>query len=184
MPEMRYERAGMMKNRLFPITCFIAFMVLMDLNPAFAAGLKIGIVDTQKIMSESTAAKRARDTFSRDLSSKRAVYKDRQDQVMALQNEFKREGKDLSPADRKEKGDRLAQEVKELRRLKGDLEEDLKKKDLELTQQLLREIGRIVQAFLGENGYTIILEKKSVVASDEAVDITDRIIKLYNSENK
>ncbi len=87
----------------------------------------------------------------------------------------------MAPAVRKEKTERLTQEVKELRRLRSDLEEELKKKDAELTRQLLKEIREVVQEYLKKQKFTVILEKRSVVASDDAIDITDKIIKLYDT---
>ena len=149
-------------------------------GPAYSADVKIGVIDTQKIMMESRAAKNARAVFLKDVESKRKILIGRQNEVQAMEDKLRKEGKDISPQERKERTDKLAQEVKELKRLRSDLEEELKKKDMELSQKLLRDIREIVMEYSKKEKYTIILEKRSVVASDEAVDITDRIIRLYD----
>ena len=74
-----------------------------------------------------------------------------------------------------------AQQVKELRCLKADLEEELKRKDAELTRKLLTEIRDVVEEYRKKNKITVIFEKRSVVAFDGAIDITDKIIKLYDT---
>ena len=158
----------------------VGIMILLPLAAASAARIKIGLIDAQKIMRESRAAKKARAAFIKDVEAKRAVLRAKQEEVRALEEELKREGKKMSPSARKQKGEKLQKEIKELKRLGSDLEEELKRKDVELTQKLLREIVGIVKEFSIKENYTVILEKKSVVAADEAIDITDKIIRLYD----
>ena len=169
-----------MKRRLFMLTVLVGIMILLPLAAASAAKVKIGVIDTQKIMRESRAAKNARSLFLKDVEDKRAVLGAKQKEVRALEEKLKREGKKMSPSARKQKGEQLQKEIKELKRLRSDLEEELKKKDAELTRKLLREVGGIVREFSRKEKYTVILERKSVVAADEAIDITDKIIRLYD----
>ena len=165
---------------------FILALILLGIMPMLpstvvrAADVKIGVVDIQRIMKESRAAKNARAVLLKDVEQKRKMFNDKQNEVQAMEEELKTKGKDMTPQARKEKTDNLADEIKELKRLKSDMEEELKKKERELTQRLLMEIRTIVVEYLKKEKYTIILEKRSVVASDEAVDITDKILKLYD----
>ncbi len=168
-------------KRFFILTViFIGIMQLLSSAVVLAADVKIGVIDIQRIMKESRAAKNARAVFFKDVEQKRKLFNDKQNEVQAMEEELKTKGKDMTPQARKEKTDNLADEIKELKRLRSDLEEELKKKDRELTQRLLSEISVIVGEYQKKENYTIILEKRSVVASDEAIDITDKIIKLYD----
>ena len=169
-----------MKKFFMLTTLLVGIMTLLPFAAASAASTKIGLIDTQKIMQESRAAKKARDAFLKDVEAKRAELRAKQEEVLALEEELKKERKKMSPSARKQKGEKLQKEIKELKRLRSDLEEELKKKDVELTQKLLLEIGGIVKEFSKKENYTVILEKKSVVAADEAIDITDKIIRLYD----
>ena len=147
-------------------------------------GPKIGVIDTPKILRYSKAARETRDVLLKDLEAKRTALKAKQYDVRVLQDGLKRKGQALSPSERKRGEDRLSREMKALRRMKSDLEEDLKKKELELTQKLLQEIRELVQAYLGKGAYTVILEKNSVMAADGAIDITDEILTLYNARKR
>ena len=60
----------------------------------------------------------------------------------------------------------------------------MKKKDAELTRKLIGEVREIVTALSKKENYTLILEKSAVVTSDNAVDITDKIIQLYDGQKK
>ncbi len=151
---------------------------------AATAPLKIGVIDTQKILRTSKAAKAAQSVFMKDLEAKRAVYQAKEKEIKALEDELKNQNIKLSVEIRKEKTEKLAQEVKEIKRLGTDMEEELKKKEVELTRSLLSEIAQIVRNFSKKEHYTVILEKSSVIVADDAVDITDRIIKLYDAGKK
>ena len=180
-----------MKKRL---VWAIAIMGLVIALPAFAAApkeaarkeaiVKLGVIDTAKIMRESKAAKNAQAIFLKDLEAKRGILAAKEKEIRLLDEELKKPDAKLSSEERNSKNDKMAKEVKELNRLKSDLEEELKKKDVELTRKLIGEVREIVNTFSKKENYTLILEKSTVVASDNAIDITDKIIQLYDGQKK
>lgn len=148
---------------------------------ATGAPVKIGIIDVQKILRESKAAKKARADFMKDMEAKRAQLMAKDKEIQGLDEELKNPKARLSDNVRKQKAEKLAHDVKEFRRLDADMGEDLKKKDVELTRKILEEVRRIVQSFSKREKYTLILEKGAVVTADDAIDITFRILKLYDA---
>jgi outer membrane protein len=171
------ERKKIMQKIFFAGFLLVSFIYAGLL---YAADLKVGVIDIQKIMRESNAAKNARAVFLKDLEAKRNVFNAKQKEVQDLQEEIKNKIKDMSEALRIEKTEKLSKEAKELERLKADLEEELKKKDTELTRKILKEISDVVQEYRRKEKYSIIYEKQTLVSYDEAIDITDKIIKLYD----
>lgn len=162
----------------------VALAVLFFMTQAVAvmgAPVKIGIIDVQKILLDSRAAKKARADFMKDMEAKRAQLMAKDKEIQALDEELKNSGNKLSADVRKQKAEKLAHDVKEFRRLDADMGEDLKKKDVELTRKILEEVRRIVQSFSKREKYTLILEKGAVVTADDAIDITFRILKLYDA---
>lgn len=177
-----------MKRSLLYIICSVIMTSLLVL-PAYAAKdspVKIGIVDTQKILREAKAARSARDIILKDVNAKKVTLAERQKKISQMENELKGTEKKLSAADRKEKSEKLAQEVKELKRLGSDFNEELKKKNVELTRRLIGEIRSVARNLVRDENYTVILEKgtQALVAADDAVDVTDKIIKLYDAQKR
>jgi outer membrane protein len=144
--------------------------------------LKIGFVDIAKIMRDSKAAKNAREVYQKDLESKKAILKEKSDKVAALEKDLKNTKQD-SPA-WKNKRDKLEQSVKELKRLQNDLNEELKKEDMEMTQKILTDVQNILKQVAKNENYSIIFEKKAALLTAEGLDITDKIIKLYDAQKK
>jgi outer membrane protein len=173
------ERKKIMKKILF--AGFLLFLTgFMYAGPLNAADVKIGVIDTQRIMRESKAARNAMAVFSKDVEARRNTLNEKQKEIQTLQEEIKNKGKDMAESARKEKNEKISQEIKEFNRLKTDFEEELKKKDAELTQRLLKEIHEVVNEYRKKENYAIIHDKQTLVSYDEAIDITDKIIKLYD----
>ena len=173
-----------MKKLSIVFGIIMGFLLAVMPVMAATAPVKIGVIDTQKILRESKAARAAQSVFMKDLEAKRAVYQAKEKELKELDQELKNQNIKLSAEIRQEKTEKLAQEVKELKRLGADMEEELKKKEVELTRRLLTEIAQIVRTFSKKEHYTVIFEKGSVIVADDAIDITDRIIKLYDAGKK
>ena len=178
------ERKVCMKRFcLLGVLLFVA-IVFMAVGPAHAGRVKIGVIDVQKIMQESKAAKDARGMFLMDVEAKRAVLKSRQDEVQKMEKELKEGESDTSSSAMKEKKDEIARAIKEIRRLGTSMEEELRKKDVELRRNHFEEIREIAKEFCKKKEYNIILEKTSIVFFDEEMDVTDEIIKMYDAKKK
>ncbi|MDI9570122.1 MAG: OmpH family outer membrane protein [Pseudomonadota bacterium] len=158
-------------------------LLLPAWGPARAAGpVKIGIIDLPRIMRDAQAAKDARGVLAKELESRRAQLMAKDKELKAMDGELKNPQLKLSEAARKEKTEKLAREIKEFRRLDADFGEELKKKEVELTQKIIGEIRGIVQSLIKNEKYTLILEKGGVFGSDEAVDVTERVLRLYDRQ--
>jgi outer membrane protein len=178
--EFHQRRTQVRRKRLL-VGMIAGVLLLIPSWPVFAQTVKIGLIDTQKIMRESSAARKARDILMKDLEAKRSQIKAEEDQIRKLDGELKKEGQNMTAAARQEKAGKLEKEIRELGRLKSDLEEDFRKKDAELAGKILGEIGGIVNGYLKKEKLTVVLEKRFVVAADDAIEITDKIIRLYDA---
>jgi outer membrane protein len=161
-------------------TLFALLTVSFCSSFAFAADLKIGLIDTQRILQESKAAQEAREAIVQALKEKQAVYQGKEREILNMRQSYEQDQASFSPEEAKERQLDLARSLKELRRLKADLEEELNRKNRELTARILQEVAEVVTAFRADEDYTFILEKKGVVTADPAIDVTEEIIRLYD----
>lgn len=172
-----------MKTRMLWIMVFAVLVGSCFSSFVCAADVKVGMIDTQRILQESKAAQDAREAIVQDLKEKQAVYQGKEREILAMREAYAQQKADLSPEEAKDRQLELAKSVKELRRLKADLEEELNRKNREWTAQILKDVAKVVSDFRSEEDFTFILEKKNVVTADPAIDVTDRIIRLYD-QNK
>jgi outer membrane protein len=156
-------------------------MGFVFITSAYAADIKIGVIDTQRIVAESKAGIATRTLFSKEVQENNNRLQTKQKEVQALQEELNTKGKGMDAVALAEKQEKYSKAYKELTRMKNDMTQDLEARDNELTQKLLKAIADIVVQYSQNEKYTLILEKGSLVSYDNSVDITDKIIQLYDA---
>ena len=167
---------------------FIAAMALFFTASVFAATQpetsKIGIFDMQKIVRESKTGQQAKAVFERELEQKRNMLQEKEKSITVLEDNLKKDTT-LPAAKRKEKEEEFSRELKELKRLRADLEEELKKKDIELASGIIKRILEIARNIGAQEKYTLILQKgMDVIYIDKAVDLTPKITEKLDAQSK
>jgi outer membrane protein len=69
-------------------------------------------------------------------------------------------------------------------RAMGDLQQELRQKEGEMTGDILKELEKIVTEIGKADKFTIILERSQILYSDQATDITNKVIEVFNSRSK
>jgi Skp family chaperone for outer membrane proteins len=126
---------------------------------------EIGVFDISRIMRESIAGKKASSKYRKYLMEKQALFKSYREEVLE-------KGKESLSED----------ERNDLLRIKKEFEDDLKKKNNDIREQILNDIKMIIKSFCEEKNFRILLEDNAVIVVDKGVDVTDRIIEYYDNE--
>lgn len=164
---------------------FVALLfTLFSGGMAWAGTPKIGIVDVQKVMKTSKAAKEANARFLKDVKEKESLYRKKQKEVRTLQQEVTRESSGLSADALKGKREKVAEEIKNLKRLRQNLGEQITTEKRQLTKKIIKELKDVIVDYRKKNKYTLILEKRMVITADDSIDITDQIIRMYDKREK
>jgi outer membrane protein len=146
--------------------------------------MKIGIIDTNKIINDSKAGKSASVAFNKERDSRQATLSAKQKEAQTLQEELATKAKDMTSTVYSEKSAALTKVSKEFSRMKTEMEDDLKAKQTSLTSKLLSEISAIVSDYCKKEKFTIIFEKSYVAAYDGSIEVTDKIIQLYDASKE
>ncbi len=165
--------------------------VAFSLSLAFAAaafgadGVKIGSVDIQKVLILSEAGKEAKEQLAGKGNKYETEKNSREEELRKLKGELEKQSVVLADDARKAKEQIFMQKRKELDRFLKDAQEDLQAKNDELTNRLVEEIVKVIQDYGKKNSYSYIFVKnESMVFVDEKVDLTDEILKTFNSLKK
>ncbi|MBN2419483.1 MAG: OmpH family outer membrane protein [Deltaproteobacteria bacterium] len=170
-----------MKRLPFLFACVTVF-IISSVFSAYAADVKIGLIDTQTIIMQSEKIAKYRAEFSKELEGKRQDFLKKQGEVQALENEIKAQVNSMTNEVYREKTDKLRNEARDLKRMQEEFEAELKAKEAEMTRKFLRQIKDVTVEYLEKEKLTLIFEKSTAVASDDAIDITDQIMKLFDSK--
>ena len=168
----------------------IVLLFLAVLIPAlFTAGrasgadvVKIGYVDLRVALNESEAGKKAKIELESLIKTKQSSIEDKGKTIEKLKADFEKQASVLSADARKGKEEEIERLMRDYQRLVQDSQNDVKKKEGEVTGSILKELRDVVEKIGQEEGYSLILENVEgiILFSRKDLDITERVIKNYN----
>ena len=169
-------------KRLPLLFAVLAVFISANVFTASAADLKIGIIDTQKIILQSEKIMKYRSQFSQELEGKRQEFMTKQSAAQALENELKTQGSTMAAEVYRDKSEQLRKDARDLKRMQEEIEAEIKAKESDMTRKVLQQIKDVAVEYLQKEKLSLILEKGTVVAFDDAIEITDQVMKLYDSK--
>jgi outer membrane protein len=160
---------------------FILF-AFVDLQAADAS--KIGLVDFQKILDNSTAGKAAQAEINKKGEAMESEIKKMGEEVESLKNNLEREALVMSREAREEKERELRMKISDFRDLQARHVQTFKEAERELVQKIQVEVMDLLKEIGAKGNYQLILERResgSLYFLD-SMDLTDQIIEAYNKK--
>lgn len=163
-------------------------IVVLSLLPfnTHGAELKIGYVDLNKALNESDNGKKASKILEDMVKNKQAIIMEKENEIKKFREELEKQSSVLTPESRKAKEDQLNKLMRDGQRMVKDFQEELRQKEMEITQEIQKDLVKIVNETGKEEGYTVIFETgtSGILYSKKEFDITEKIIKKYNEITK
>ena len=161
------------------------FILCLAATSACASDVKLGFIDMQRILNASEAGIEAKEQLAAHFTKYQQEITTNQDEIKKLKDELEHQGMFMSESTRSTKEKDYQQRLKEFQRFTKDAQEDLQGKDTELTRKIIKGMDKIVQEFSLKNNYNFIFVKnKGMLFADDKADVTDKIIKMLNANQK
>ena len=91
----------------------------------------------------------------------------------------------LTPEARASKEKEFQSKLRESQRWAEDSQNEIKQKGIEMDRNITQGLLRVIQRIGGEEGYNLIVANESVVLyTSKSIDITERVIKVYDSQKR
>ena len=165
-------------------TLVVICMLLVANLAAAQDRVKIGFIDVQRAISESVAGKRARDRFQSQVKKAESDLVKEKQELERLKSEFDKKSPLLKDDERRNLEVDLQRRAVNYQRAMGDQQQELRQKEGEMTADILKELEKIVAEVGKADKFTIILERSQILYSDQATDITNKVIEVFNSRSK
>jgi|SaaInl4_200m_RNA_FD_contig_41_845394_length_798_multi_6_in_0_out_0_1 outer membrane protein len=172
-----------MQIRKIVLTAVVVFISVISVSYG-ADVAKIGIVDIQKVFDISNRGKAAISQFQEQGKKMSADLKEQESEITKLQRELERGAMVMSKAMRTEKQREINIKKYDLKLLKERYIANLKAREEKTLKEIKQELLVLIEKIGTRDGFLLILEKleTGVLYSPASIDLTDRVIKLYNSE--
>jgi len=155
--------------------------------PAFAADIaKIGVVDFQRILTESEAGKDIQAQLQKKGREMETDIRELGNEIETLREKLNQETMVMSRKKREEKQRELDIKKYDFQSKQKQYQSQLRELENKLLEKLQTEVFSLAEKIGKKEGYLLIIEKSAAIYYPNSIDITDRLIERYNesySEN-
>lgn len=145
---------------------------------AQAPGLKIAVIDTERVLLASETGKKALGDLKKLQEAKENELKAKQQEIQDLQTKIKDGQMSLAKDKLADMEKQLEDKVIALRRLQDDATRELNKKRDDVLAQIDQKVMPVINQVGKELGYTMIFRKfeSGLIYADDSIDITNQVI--------
>lgn len=166
--------------RIWFVPAVVALLAVVS-TAAASADLKVAFVDMQRALNDSNAGKKAKGQFTSEISRLQTRLQRQQQEVESLKDELDRKGPLMRDDERRNLQDDYTRKLRDFERNYKDSKDELQQKDREVTGAIIRDLAYVVRNVGERDGYTLVMEKGSLLWAAPSIDITDEVIREYNA---
>ena len=142
-----------------------------------AENLKIGYVNLGRVFDNYLKTKASDANLEKKGKQKEAELEGRMNELKQLRQSLELLSDDARAAKSKE----IEDKAEELQRFRNNTARDLRRERDKIAKGILAEIQRNLQEFAKANGFSVILDSQSLLYGQDALDVTDEVLKLLNN---
>ena len=164
----------------------LKMLVAAALLAGMAAGvsaqeLKIGYVNSDRVLRDALPAKAAQAKLEAEFSKREKDLNDLATRLKAASDRLDKESPTLSETERVRRQRELVDQDRELQRKRREFQEDLSQRKNEELGAVVERTNRVIKQIFETEKYDLILQE--AVFWSPKVDITDKVIKALNAQS-
>ena len=145
-----------------------------------AQELKIGYVNSDRVLRDATPAKAAQAKLEAEFSKRDRELNDLGTRLKNAADKLEKEAPTLSESERNRRQRELVDQDRELQRKRREFQEDLNQRKNEELAAVVERANKVIKQIFEAEKYDLILQE-AVFAGPRA-DITDKVIKSLNAQ--
>jgi outer membrane protein len=145
---------------------------------AMAQELKIGYVNSERVLREAAPAKAAQSRLEAEFSKREKEIAEQGARLKAAAEKLEKEAPTLSEAERARRQRELVEQDRDMQRRSREFKEDLTQRKNEELQAVVERANRVIKQIFEQEKYDVILQE--AIFAGPRVDITEKVIKVLN----
>lgn len=165
--------------KTFSLSSMLAASVLaLGFTAAQAQDLKIGYVNSERILRESSAAKAAQAKLEAEFSKREKELADTAQRLKATSDKLEKDAPTLPESERTRRQRELVEQDRDFQRRRREFQEDLNQRKNEELSAVVERANKVIRQLFEQEKYDLILQE--AVFAGPKIDITDKVIKSLN----
>ncbi len=146
---------------------------------------KIGLVDPARLLNESSAGKKAKETLSVFSKNRQALIEVEEKELRRMEEDFVKQASVLSPAAKSEREQLFRRRMAEYQQKAAELSREVQEKQKEVLDGFREKVELIVQKVAKQQGLQVVIDKGKggpAIYADDDLDITSLVLEEFNRE--
>jgi outer membrane protein len=148
-------------------------------QPASAQELKIGYVNSERVLREAAPAQAAQKKLEAEFGKRQREMTEAEQRLKAAADKLEKDGPTLAATDRARRERELVEQDRDLQRKRREFQEDLNQRRNEELSAVVERANRAIKQIFDSEKYDLILQE--VIFAGPRVDITDKVIRVLNA---
>jgi len=156
--------------------------------PAVAGPTRVGIVNIQQVIVNTTEGKREFETLNKKFEPKQTELSTLNKEIDGLKTQLQTQGDKMNEDAKATLVRQIESKQKVLQRNADDAQAEFNAQQGEIAQRILQKLGPVVDKFAKDNGYGLLIDDSNpwpqgqVLWATQSVDVTQPIIEAFNSQ--
>ncbi|MBE0548964.1 MAG: OmpH family outer membrane protein [Rubrivivax sp.] len=156
----------------------IAALSVAAAAPVAAQELKIGYVNSERVLREAAPAKAAQSKLEAEFGRRERELNDVTARLKAAADRLQKDEPTLSEGEKSRRQRELVEQDRDLQRKRREFQEDLNQRRNEELAAVVERANRAIKQIFDSEKYDLILQE--VVFAGPRIDITDKVIRALN----
>ncbi|HEX2080819.1 MAG TPA: OmpH family outer membrane protein [Longimicrobium sp.] len=158
---------------------FAGALAALAASPAQAQQLRIGYVNSQRILAETPAFADVRSTLEREFTPLRAEIDTLEARLSRADDELRAQAGTLTEAARQQRQQGLQQQLAAYQQRAQQIQQQLQAREQELVAPVMQRIRGVLEEVRRAGNYSFIIDPPDglIVAVDPALDVTNDVIR-------
>lgn len=159
----------------------VAAVATLGVAPAaHAQALKIGFINSQRILAEAPGRAAAESTYNREMGTARQQLQRMDDSLKTMVASYEKDAPSLDSTRRAARGKVIQDREAEFSQRAQQLNEQMQQRQAELAKPLLDQVAQVLDQMRTQGGYAMILDVGTqpsvVVSADKSLDLTEQVL--------
>ena len=168
------------------VICIVLAMGGCATSPSKQAGIRIGVLEPQKVYAETTSGKKVQDSLNSFVKNRQALIELEEKELKRMEEDLIKQASVLSANARKEREDQFRRRAMEFQQKAGELNREVQEKQKEVLEGFRDRVEKVAAKVAQQLGLQIVLEKgrgSTTIYTEASLDITPQVIEEFNKAN-
>ncbi len=147
--------------------------------PLSAQELKIGYVNSERVLREALPAKAAQAKLEAEFGKRERELNDAATRLKTAADKLDKDAPTLAETEKNRRQRELVEQDRDLQRKRREFQEDLNQRRNEELASVVERANRVIKQIFDGEKYDLILQE--VIFASSRVDITEKVIKVLNA---